>query len=243
MDKILAELLSTAGKPLIEALDRHTAALTRQSDLTERVIAGQEAAMAKLEGGSTGARKPRETAAEKKAREAAEAAAATTGGADTAPSTSTPAAGEKPVTTTPAAEPDPVHPLLASPNGEQVPVKNPKTGEMEDTPTANYRASDFSRDQVKNEFIGWLGDTTDADERKARAAFVAAIGQHFGVAKPFHPTEGLTDDDQRKQTLFFLRRKREGLAVDFSTDYDFDGDPLADQTVDAAEDEVEDALG
>ncbi len=236
MEKILAELLATAGKPLIEALDRHTAALTRQSDLTERVIAGQEAAMAKLEGGAAAApRKPRETAAEKKAREAAEAAGTTTTAADTTPSTSTPAAGEKPVVATTADPIEPVHPLLLTPNTETKPVKNPKTDAMEDTPTANYRASDFTRDQVKNEFIGWLGDTTDPDERKRRAGFVAAIGQHFGVAKPFDPTNGLVDDEQRKQTLFFLRRQREGLKVDFGTDYDFDADPLADQTVEADE--------
>lgn len=220
MDKLLAELLGTVAAPLIEALNRN-------SDNLERVIAGQEAAMAKLEGATGGiaARAPRKTKAEKDA----EAAAATT---DT-PSTSTPAAAEEPVA---APTPEPAHPLLAAPNGE-----TKKNGKGEDEPTANYRASDFSRDQVKNEFIGWLGETTDADARKERAGFVGAIGQHFGVTKPFDPTNGLPGDDARKQTLFFLRRKRDGLPVNFSQDYDFDlhhADPAH-----GAEEEEIDPLG
>lgn len=220
MDKLLADLLATATAPLM-------AALNRNSDNLERVIAGQEAAMAKLEGATgTTARKPRQTAAEK---------AAAASNEETTPSTDTPAATEQPLATGGT-----THPLLSVGNAETKKIKNPKTGADEDTPTANYRASDFSRDQVKNEFIGWLGETDDADVRKDRSGFVAAVGQHFGVKQPFHPTDGLTDDEQRKQTLFFLRRKREGLAVDFGVDYDFDADPLADQTV---ADEEEDALG
>ncbi len=232
MDELFAKLLGTAAAPLIEALNRN-------SDNLERVIAGQEAAMAKLEGatGGTSTRKPRQTAAEKKAAE--EAAATPTPEASPAPA-ATPA--PEPATAPATAEPS--HPLLAKPNGETAPVKNPKSGVTEDTPTANYRAADFSREQVKNEFIGWLGETDNADERKDRAAFVASIGQHFGVKKPFDPSEGLVDDEQRKQTLFFLRRKREGLKVDFAADYDFDADPLADQTQESesAEDDF-DALG
>lgn len=222
MEELIAKLLATANAPLIEALNRN-------SDNLERVIAGQEAAMAKLEGATgTSTRRPRQTKAEK---EAEAAAAASDGEIDA-----------KPVEKTP--EPKTAHPLLAKPNGETAPVKNPKTGTNEDTPTANYRASDFSREQVKNEFIGWLGETDDPEVRKERAGFVGAIGQHFGVKQPFHPEDGLADDEQRKQTLFYLRRKREGLKVDFSTDYDFDADPLADQTEDSdsAEDGF-DALG
>jgi hypothetical protein len=76
-----------------------------------------------------------------------------------------------------------------------------------------------------------------------RAAFVGEVAQHFGVQKPFDPTNGITDPEQLKQTLFFLRRKRDGLKVDFSADYDFDGDPLADQTLDVEPAAEEDPLG
>lgn len=234
MEKLLAELMGSAAAPLIDALNRTIAAFDRNSDNLERVIAGQEAAMAKLEGATGGTTRKRRTAAEIKADEAAAAAAAATD----APITGTTAAIEQPVTETAPA----VHPLLAAPNAETIKVKNAKTQVEEDTPTANYRAADFSRNQVKSEFIGWLGETTDLEVRKERAAFVTAVGQHFGVKQPFHPTDGLADDDARKQTLFYLRRKREGLNVDFAAEYDFDGDPLADQTVDASEDDL-DALG
>lgn len=215
------------------ALAANTAAVEKNTEHLARVIAGQEAAMAKLEGGA--ARPKRESAAEKKAREAAEALAGSST-TDQGGSTQS-AAPEEP------AGPD-IHPLLVGAKHVTAKVVNPKTNAEEDTPTADYRAGDFSRDEVKNEFIGWLGETTDPEVRKERAQFVAAIGQHFGVKLPFHPTEGLTDDEQRKQTLFFLRRKREGLKVDFGAEYDFDGDPLADQSVEGepATDDF-DALG
>jgi hypothetical protein len=236
MEKILADLLSTAAAPLV-------AALTRNSDLLERVVAGQEAAMAKLEGVAGGAAKPtrarRATAEEKPPEPVVN---------DTPPvveqgPTSTTVTGNAVVDGSLTVEPATAatHVLLATPNAETVKVKNPKTGAEEDTPTAAYRASDFSRDQVKNEFIGWLGETTDMSERKTRSEFVTAIGQHFGVTKPFDPTNGLADDDARKQTLFFLRRKRAGLDVNFSADYDFDADPLAADNV--ADDSDIDPLG
>lgn len=221
MEELLTKLLSTAFSPLIEALNRNSSNL-------ERVIAGQEAAMAKLETAAGGATtRTRRSIKATDAVTTSDSANLGPNGEDVVPET-------KPaVTTAPT-----VHTLLASANGE-----TKKNAKNEDEPTGNYRAGEFSRQEVKNEFIGWLGDTTDANERKARAAFVGEVAQHFGVQKPFDPTNGITDPEQLKQTLFFLRRKRDGLKVDFSADYDFDGDPLADQTLDVEPAAEEDPLG
>ncbi len=234
--------IETLLADLIASVSANTVAVLANNEHLTSVVAGQEAAMAKLDGASGGAvaRKPRETAAAKAAREAAEVTAAT-GTGEAAPVV-TPA-DQQPVQPAPVVEQAvtqavTAHALLAKPNAEMK-----KNAKQEDEPTANYRASDFTRQEVKNEFIGWLGDTTEVDERKARAAFVGEVAQHFGVQKPFDPTSGISDPEQLKQTLFFLRRKREGLKVDFSADYNFDGDPLADQSTDAAEDDGMDALG
>ena len=182
---------------LTEATEKNTAVL-------ERVLAGQEAALAKLDqqsAGKTSTRTPRATKA------AEEPAAATT----------TPAA--------PAAAEQTVHPLLADAN----PAMNG------DQPTPDFRAGDFSAGQVKSEFVGYMNSFTDPEERKATAgAFVAALGQNFGVKLPFHPTEGLRDDEQRKQALYYLRLKRAGHTVDFNAEYDFDG-PVP-EAVEAEED-------
>lgn len=210
IDSKIAELLAGVAA-LTTATQANTAIL-------ERVVAGQEAAIAANAAGGATARKPRTPAKGSAATDADGSPAA--GSSDNA------AAGEP-------------HVMLVAPNAET--AKNDKG---EDAPTTNYRAADFSRQEVKNEFIGWLGGTTDIDERKARAAFVGVIAEHFGVKQPFHPELGIQDEDQLKQTLFFLRRKREGLKVDFSADYNFEGDPLADQTVEGdAGDDTMDALG
>ena len=199
---------------LIAGVSRLAVATETNSAHLERVIAGQEAAMAKLEGGAVSGttRKPRQPKA-----------------ADT-PAAEPAAAVESTPTTAAAAETP--HPLLAAANPEKAPKKNPRSGVTEDAPTKNYRAGDFSRDEVKNEFLGWLGENPDADEIKARQAFVVELGNYFGVKQVF--ADGALDEEQRKQALFYLRRKREGLKADFSAEYDFDGDPLADQSTDDA---------
>ncbi len=203
--------IDTKFDEVIAALTANTNATAANTAILERVVAGQESALAKL--GADAPRAKRETAAEKKAREAAEKAA---GGATTGNGT------------IPAAD-GPV--MLTTPANNETKLNDKQQQE----PTPAWRASDFSEAQVKGEFIGWLGDTSDADERKARAAFIASIAQNFGVAKPFGP-EGMKDDEQRQQALFYLRRHREGVPVDFAADYDFDDDPLQ-----GASDAVDDA--
>lgn len=217
---------SVSFEAMYAALQANTAATEKNTGILEQVLAGQAAALAKLEGGSS-TRTTRKTAAEKKAEEEAAKAGAGAGGAPTGGN-----AGSNTDTAVP-------HPLLANPNGDTHKVKN-KDGVEEDAPTANFRAADFSRDQVKSEFVGWLGEVS-GDERKERQGFVKELGNHFGVAQIFAADGGL-DEEQRKQALFYLRRKREAMKVDFSADYNFDGDPLADLTP-ADEPEEEDALG
>lgn len=148
-----------------------TAALTRVADNQDRLIAGQEAAMAKLETKSTGS--GRGKAAAKKAEEK-------------------------------APEPEPKSFLPAI-----------KTGDA---------------DALKAHIGGWTGATDDADEKKARVAFLKDMANHFGCEAKFG--ELAADDDRLKQTLFYVERKKVGLDVNFSHDYDFDGDPAQDGPVD-----------
>lgn len=207
---------------VLAAIEANTAAVNQNNALLERVVAGQTEALAKIGDGkpATAARKPRQTAAEKAAAEAA-------GGDEQQQA---------------AAEADvPSNFMLET-------ASNNETVETEKgpSPTAAWRASDFSEAQVKGEFAGWISETTDPEARKERTDFVVAIAQHFGVKTPFG-ANGVQDDEQRKQLLFFLRRKREGVAVDFSADYDFEGDPLqgSDGAGEPAADEDDgiDALG
>lgn len=193
-------------------IEELTAALAANSALLERVVAGQQEALAKVEAGSAG-----------------------TGGTRTrrkpASEETPPVAAEEPASKPAAPAAPAVHPLLATPNGE---VKKSDKG---DVPTANYRAGTFGLQDVKNEFIGWMAEAAKPEDLTDRRDFVVALGNHFGVPnKLLHPTDGLKDEEQIKQALFYLRRKREGLKVDLGADYDFDGDPLADQSTD--DDEV-----
>jgi hypothetical protein len=204
---------------LLNGMADLTKALNLVAGNQERLIAGQAAAMEKLEGGATATsgRKPRGSSSS---------------------SSSKPAEAAEPVVAAPVVETKPaVHVLLASPN-----ASTKKNAKGEDEATGAYRAAAFTREELKNETIGWLGDTTDAAERKARMEFVKAMADHFGVKQLLAADGGISEPEQFKQALFYLRRKRAGLAVNFSQDYDFDADPLADTTPEPAAEDV-DALG
>jgi len=222
VDKTIADLLD-AMKANTEATRAKTEALKLNTATLERVLEGQAAALAKIsakDGGTeTGA--PRETAAQKKKREAAEAAAAagTTTTETPATTTSTDAAATATTGTTENQVVAPEIAMLAVPQDNST-VDGPKGPE----PSGQWRAGDFSEQQVKGEFLGWLASAPDAEKRKEQSAFLMSIGQHFGVSKPFGP-EGMKTDEQRQKALFFMRRKRANLPVDFKADYDFAGEP------------------
>lgn len=159
------------------ALADLTAAVKANSALLERVVAGQQAAIEKLEGGA----KPASTRGRKPAAEQ--------------PKAETPAPAETP-TPAPAA---PAKPATALPK---------------------------DADELKAFVSAWTGGTDDADERKARVDFLKAIAQELGVEAKFAALAGA--EDGIKKTVFYINRKKEGLSVDFSADYDFDSDPAQD---------------
>lgn len=81
-------------------------------------------------------------------------------------------------------------------------------------------------DELKAFVSAWTGGTDDPEERKARVEFLKAIAQELGVEAKFAALAGA--EDGIKRTVFYISRKKEGLTVDFSADYDFDGDPAQD---------------
>ena len=161
------------------ALADLTAAVKANSALLERVVAGQQVAIEKLEGGA----KPASTRGRKPAAEQ--------------PKAETPAPA---VTETPAPAP--------------AAAAKPATALPKDA------------DELKAFMSAWTGATDDVVERKARVDFLKAIAQELGVEAKFAALAGA--EDGIKKTVFYINRKKEGLTVDFSADYDFDGDPAQD---------------
>lgn len=94
-----------------------------------------------------------------------------------------------------------------------------------ETPAATAVTAEVTDDQLRDtaqKYIGGAGE--DATARQARGANLKAMLDHFGVAKLVGP-EGLQDPEQKQQALFYLKRYDASIAVDFSADYDFAGDP------------------
>jgi hypothetical protein len=91
--------------------------------------------------------------------------------------------------------------------------------------TSTRRDVDFSEDGLKKSVGDWLQETSDGEERNRRALQVKAMLDHFGSPTVAGPKSTL-DEDQRYQATFYVARFIAGLPVDFSTDYDFDADPL-----------------
>lgn len=79
--------------------------------------------------------------------------------------------------------------------------------------------AEVSADQAKSAFGGWFAETDDEDERANRRAFVEQIVKALGAKV------GDLDLAGRRKAIFFLRRKRAGMDVDFSANFDFDGSP------------------
>lgn len=98
----------------------------------------------------------------------------------------------------------------------------------------------------------YIGQDADADAKTARTANVKAVLAHFGVdaVNPLDnkPTaKAIKGDDNRRQAAFFITRFANGVPVDFSADYDFNADPLAqgdlEPVAEQAAAEEEDFLG
>ena len=166
----------------LAALQANTAATEKNNELLERVIAGQTAAIDKIEAPKA-ARAKKETAPE-------------------APAT-TP-------TETPVADPAPA------------------------TETVKP-AVEVTDDELKNAALNWMADVDpagaadpakkDLAKRTACADFFKAIVANFGLGGTLTGPKSELSAEQRAQALFYIKRKAEGLTVDFNADYDFSGDP------------------
>lgn len=106
---------------------------------------------------------------------------------------------------------------------EQAPVaEKPESQEepLQDTPTVTVSDDDLR--QVAGDFLKGDGKLT-AEQVTERRDFVASVMAELGTKKLCGP-ESTLDADGRKKASFFIKRKGEGLKVDFGADYDFDGD-------------------
>lgn len=88
-------------------------------------------------------------------------------------------------------------------------------------------APDTSDDAIRAMLTGWLKEKSiDAAEVTKRGDTFKAMLAHFGSPAAVGEKSTL-DSDQRHQLVFFLTRFQTNLPVDFSADYDFGADPLA----------------
>lgn len=82
--------------------------------------------------------------------------------------------------------------------------------------------TEVSGEAIKKAFGNWFGETDDEDERAARRAFVSTIVEKLGGnLSELHL-------ENRRMSIFYLRRKRAGLEVDLDAEYDFNGSPTQD---------------
>jgi hypothetical protein len=105
------------------------------------------------------------------------------------------------------------------------PAKEEAKPAAEKTPEAAGDTPTVSDDDLRNaatDYIKAAGD--DAEKRKANAANIKAITDHFGT-KTLVGETGIQDAEQRVQALFYLKRFGAGAEVNFSAEYDFSGDP------------------
>lgn len=207
----------------IAALKANTEALQAVAGNQERLIAGQAAAIEKVE-----ATKPkRETAAEKKAREAAEKAeAATSSGDDAAPATGN----------APAADPAPTASGAAA----------AATATNEDGPT------DEQLKATAVAWVGNAADDADKKARagflQTMARSLLNLGDDAGLVMLTGADSKLTGE-HRKKAVFFIKRahKLGGIQhVNLSAPYEFDLAPDQDEPrveVDAAPEADFDPLG
>jgi len=111
-------------------------------------------------------------------------------------------------------------------NGASAPSTAAASDAAAPSPTAT--TPEVTEDDLRNAAQTYIaGAGQDAAARAERGGQIKAITTHFGTATLVGET-GINGADERKQALFFLRRLNEGLPVNFSHDYDFDGDVTQD---------------
>lgn len=85
-------------------------------------------------------------------------------------------------------------------------------------------------EQVSKTIGAWFGETDDEGERAKRRAFVEQVVKKFGKRV------GEFDTQQARQAVFYLRRHRAGIEVDFDGSYDFEGSPTQETSAASADD-------
>lgn len=220
---------------LEQALNENTAALTRMADLLEISNAARSELIAQNGGGSPtptpaassdngntvaeikaaakGADKPTLEAMLKEETEgknrttavdAIKAAIAALEPAD---------AGNEATTDTPAA---------GTPEANTAETSTSNAPAATDDKNAQPVPAEVSGEATKKAFGDWFGETDDEDERMKRRAFIEQVTNAIGAKV------SEADLPQRRQAIFFLRRKRAGIEIDFSAAYDFNGSPTQD---------------
>lgn len=192
IETMLAELTAAIQKNTETSLAL-IASLGTTAANQERLIAGQAAAIEKVEGGKAPAARTRGRPAK------ADEPAATESGAGAAAA---------------ASESEP-----AGPNVRVV-----------------------SEDDLRTLAAGWMKEQTTDTDRTTVGEFLKAVAENFGKKKLVGPVvegkehlgAGISDPDHVKEAWFFISRKKAGLSVDFSGDYDYDGDPTQGAPVAAA---------
>jgi cytochrome c1 len=140
---------------LEQALAENTAALTRNSELLERVVAGQEAAIEKLNSGTTSRKRtPKADAAPAAEGATAEDTSGNATGAEAEAADTASGAGAA----TPAAEPTGVATIVAGITNEE---------------------------QLKGYVSAWTGSTEDAAERGQRVELLKGMSAKLGVNPKF----------------------------------------------------------
>lgn len=102
---------------------------------------------------------------------------------------------------------------------EERQAASPSSAPNADDKNAQPVPAEVSGEAAGKAFANWFGETDDEDERANRRTFVAGIVEALGNRVSELDLTG------RRKAIFFLRRKRANLEVDFAAAYDFDGSP------------------
>lgn len=114
----------------------------------------------------------------------------------------------------------------AADKAAETPTPTPEPTPAPAEETAEVAKAAPTSDELREIAAGYLSMDQDAAKITERRNFIGSLLQHFGSPK-IAGDESTLDDEQRKQSAFFILRKKGGLSVDFGADYDFDGDPVA----------------
>lgn len=111
-------------------------------------------------------------------------------------------------------------------------TKEPQAASPSPAPAADKNSQPVpaavTGEQASQAIGAWFGETDDETERASRRSFVEQIVAKLGArVSELEPAKA-------RQAVFYLRRKRAGLDVDFDAAFDFDGSPTQEVAAAAA---------